>query len=101
MKKQRKALKNLTIILLSIFIVLFFVFILTFDLTDKSKYENTKTKEETSTYLVDYLNDALTKSSILNILDIDFDDDFQIELANEGLINKIFERFSYNWVKRL
>ena len=76
MKKQRKALKNLTIILLSIFIVLFFVFILTFDLTDKSKYENTKTKEETSTYLVDYLNDALTKSSILNILDIDFDDEF-------------------------
>ena len=76
MKKQRKALKNLTIILLSIFIVLFFVFILTFDLTDKSKYENTKTKEETSSYLVDYLNDALTKSSILNILDIDFDDEF-------------------------
>ena len=76
MKKQKRALKNTMIILLSIFIVLFLVFLLTFDLTDKSKYENKKTKDETTSYLVGYLNDALSKSSILNYLDVELDDDF-------------------------
>ena len=76
MKNQKRALKITTIIVLSFFMLMFLVFLLTFDLTDSKKYRLTKTQDEASTILVDYLNDVLKKSSIINVIDVDIDDDF-------------------------
>ena len=76
MKNQKRALKITTIIVLTFFMLMFLVFLLTFDLTDSKKYRLTKTQDEVSTILVDYLNDALKKSSIINVIDVDIDDDF-------------------------
>ncbi|MBP5342451.1 hypothetical protein J6Y73_00760 [bacterium] len=76
MNEKRKALKLVAIISSTVFMLLFLIFLFTYDLTPKSKYEITESKEEITNELRDYLNEALLKASILNILKINIDSEY-------------------------